>query len=213
MQLLLHQGLFAAFDVYLVVVTVATAVLRVGFVRKVIRTVRQLNRWPRVARLLVGHLELLLGPRMLAPIFAYATVFLANALARTFLFPEVVFSFSDVVRQPLLLLPVLPMGWVMVRQDLRSLGATSADFDEAWVARTLTVAEAVLGTLEQAERLLPSGREGLLHDRVVKPVSRAGIEILFLPDANRWVGSLVVQTSTKLLFGACVWMTWALFLA
>lgn len=211
MEPLLEQGLFTAFDVYLVGVMLLTAIVRLGLVRKVFRTLRQYGRWPRVTRLLAGHVEILLGPRMLAPLLAYVSVLGINTVARTFLFPEVDFALADLVQNPLLLVPIVPIGARMVQMDLGSL-RTTADFDDRWVTRTLDVAEALLVTVEHGDRVLPARHRGILHHRVVRPLSRAGIEVLFVPDANRWLGQLVVQTGIKLLFGACVWMTWALFL-
>lgn len=212
MHALLDQGLFTAFDVYLIAVTGLTAVARLGLIRRVFRTLRQYGRWPRVGRLLAGHVEILLGPRMLAPVLAYACVFMINAVARTFLFPEVDLSLADLAANPLLVVPIAPIGALMVTRDLSALRSTT-EFDDRRAERALDLAEAVLVAVEHGDRLLPERRRGALHARIVKPLSRAGIEVSFVPDANRWLGQLAVQTGIKLLFGACVWMTWALFLA
>jgi hypothetical protein len=213
MELLLSQGLFTAFDVYLLAVTVITAGLRLDLVAKVLRVLRRHREWPRVRKLLLNHVEILLGPRMLAPVVVYGALFTVNALLRTLVFPSVDFSVGDILGRPALLLPVAPLAAVMVARDLRSMRETSADFDERWVASALQVAEALLTTVETSERLLRPAHRGLLHSWLVQPMSRAGIEIVFLPDAQRWVGQLAGHTTTKLLVALSIWVTWAIFLA
>jgi hypothetical protein len=209
MDWLLDLRLIRFFSFYLAAVFVVSTYLRLRQYHAVVSLVLRLrSRWPNLTALVLTHRHIFLTPRTYLPLIIVLVLLAANMLASRLVWPQ---ANQFDVRELLHIWPAMPA--------VLLTGVAMVAFDALGTVRVGEIDQALLESyFDQAEGWLRGWKAPVVRvlslgyvdpRQIVDKEVRGALEMTstLLNNTLWWVS---VQTTLRILFGLCLWSSYAL---